>query len=519
MTPPLFSIVTPVYNTPVDVLRLTIDSVVRQSWRDWELILVDDHSSDPDVLTALHEASASDSRVHVVARAENGGISSASNDGLNAATGQFLVLLDHDDVLAHGALARIAEVLLDHEDIDFLYTDEDKVDEKGNRYDAFAKPDWSPERLRGQMYTGHLSVMRMSLVRKVGGFDSAFDGSQDHDLVLKVTEQSKRIYHLPEVLYHWRSLPESTASSGEVKPYAWDAGVRAVSAHLARVGIDAKAERGSKPGTYVLRRAFDSRTTVSVIIPTRGGRGTVLGAERVFVVEAVRSLLANTRHEALEIVVVYDSVTPRTVLEELSRIAGSTLTLVEYDRKFNYSEKCNLGFVASSGEVIILLNDDVEVLSEGFIEEMAAPLAEGGVGMTGAYLLFEDGQIQHGGHQYAERHYRHAFHGFKDGDSGPFSALLIDREVSGVTAACAAITRTLYAEVGGLSEALPANFNDVDLCLKVQAAGQRILWLHGVKLYHFESRTRVPRVHQWEVDRARARWGVRYIDPFVRPEH
>ena len=515
---PLFSVVTPVYNTDLEILEETIHSVTSQAWPDWQLILVDDLSSEPAVRPFLEAAALADERISVIFRAENGGISAASNDGIRAAVGEFMVLLDHDDLLSHGALAKIAVAVEALPDTDYLYSDEDKIDNEGNRFQTFRKPDWSPERLRAQMYCGHVSVLRLSLVREVGGFDSDFDGSQDHDLVLKVTERARRVQHIPEVLYHWRALPQSTASSGDAKPYTWDAGARAVAAHVARVGLDASAERGSWFGTYTIRRRFDPMKTVSIIIPTRGGRGLVGGHERAFVVDAVKSVLTHTSHDLLEFVIVADTETPPAVMYELSQLLGDRLVVVLYEKPFNYSEKCNVGFTASSGEIIVLLNDDVEAITSNIIEELCAPLAQADVGMTGAYLVYENGRVQHAGHRYAERGYKHAFPDFNYGDAGPFCALMVDREVSGLTAACVALRREVYEEVGGLSELLPGNFNDVDLSLKIRSAQYRLLWLHGAQLYHFESQTRHPVVHQWEIDLMRRRWGVFTRDHYAEEE-
>ncbi|MGV8911284.1 MAG: glycosyltransferase family 2 protein [Rhodoglobus sp.] len=516
MSEPFFSIVTPVYRTPVPYLKKLVRSVLRQGWPSWELILVDDKSDDAALTKYITTLTLKEPRVKLVTRVSNGGISAASNDGIAAAKGEFIALLDHDDLLVSGALRKIARVLKAKPEVDYLYTDEEKVDDTGRTYDVFRKPDWSPERLRGQMYTGHLSVLRTSLVREVGGFDSAFDGSQDHDLVLRVTEKAKEIYHLPEVLYRWRSHSASTAASPSNKPYTWDAGVRAVNAHLVRTGSAATAERGPVPGTYAINRPLDPETTISVVIPTRGSKGEVFGKPRTFVIEAVRSVLSNSQHERIEFVVVYDTATPADVLDELRELVGERLVLVEYDRPFNFSEKCNIGFIASSGEYIVMMNDDVQAISHAPLENLVAPLVDSTVGMTGAYLFFEDGTLQHAGHRYADRGYMHAYMtSARMGDPGPFSTLLINREVSGVTAAFAAIRREVFAELGGFSQALPSNFNDVDLSLKVLSRGYRIVWLSGVQLFHFESKTRENTVHTWEQDLVRKRWGIQRRDRYI----
>jgi glycosyltransferase involved in cell wall biosynthesis len=512
---PLFSVLTPVYNTPLGVLQATIDSVLRQSFEDWELVLVDDCSPDPAVRKLLRDAAAADGRVRVVERDVNGGIVQASNDAITAARGEFLALLDHDDLLAPQALQRMSESIHKNPDADYLYSDEDKVSETGQYFDQFDKPDWSPERLRGQMYTGHLSVLRTDLVRQAGGFREEFEGSQDHDLVLRVTEQARRIVHIPEVLYHWRVIAGSTAEDIDNKPYAWDAGVRAVNAHLGRVGIAGTAVRGPVPGTYRIERQPELERSVSVIIPTRGTAGEVWGEHRVFVVEAVRTLLAKSQHRNLEIVVVYDPDTPDEVLAELTELAGDRLTLVLFTRPFNFSRKCNEGFLAASGEILLFLNDDVHVISDEFVGKMIAPLNEPDVGMTGAMLYFEDGFIQHAGHLHHMGQFSHAYLGAPQGTYGAFSSLLINREASGLTAACIAMPREVFQGVGGFSELFPGNFNDVDLCKKVDQAGFRLVWLADVELFHFESRSRNPLVHSFEEKMIIDRWGGPQRDPYL----
>jgi len=512
---PYFSVLTPVYDPPLEALSAAIESVRGQTFRDWELILVDDASTSADVRALLARTAAGDERITVIQRAANGGIVASSNDGVQAARGQFLALLDHDDVLVPHALERMHAAIAESAETDYVYSNEDKIDAKGEHYDEFRKPGWSPERLRAQMYTCHLSVLRASLVREVGGFRDGYDGSQDHDLVLRVTERARRVAHVPEVLYHWRVVPGSAAGDTEAKPYAWVAGCRAVQDQLDRLGIAGTVSYGRVPGTYRIERVADPGTSVSVIIPTRGGSGLVWGERRCFVVEAVASVLALTSLPRLEIVVVYDLDTPPEVLEQLRHLAGDRLVLVPFAEPFNFSAKCNVGVVASSGDVVVLLNDDVQAITEGFLEQLVAPLAEPGVAMTGARLLFANGRLQHGGHVYDGGHFGHAFHVASADDPGPFAALWVNRECSGLTAACAALRRETYEEVGGLCEELPANFNDVDFSYKVRSTGGRLLWLANVELYHFESQTRDRTVHQWEYDLVTQRWGVPRHDAFL----
>lgn len=514
-----FSILTPVFDPPVDALRAAVESVLAQTYRDWQLVLVDDRSPNPEVQAALDEFATRDPRIVVHRRDENGGIGAASQDALDHADGDFVALLDHDDLLAAHALDSVAAVLRDDPEADYVYSDEDKVDGEGLLFDRFAKPTWSPERLRSQMYTAHLSVIRTTLAREVGGFRPGFDGSQDHDLALRVTERARRIVHIPEVLYHWRVVPGSTAAHPQAKNYAWDAGRRAVADHVARIGMDATVEFGPLPGTYRLERRLPAERRVSIVIPTRGSSGLVWGQRRCFVVDAVRSALEHTRHRNVEIVAVCDSGTPPQVLADLDAVAGDQLVVVPYAEPFNFSRKCNVGFLAATGDVIVLLNDDVDVLSDRWLENLCAPLEDPSVGLTGAKLFYSDGTMQHAGHLYDRHEYSHAFLGAAPDSTVGFSALHIDREASGVTAACAAIRRDTYEEIGGFCEDLPGNFNDVDFSFKVASTGRRIVWLAHVELFHFESRTREPTVHSWEHERVLGRWGSYAVDPYLPLQH
>ncbi|MDT4939074.1 MAG: hypothetical protein QOG80_2745 [Pseudonocardiales bacterium] len=514
-----FSVLTPVFNPPVFALRAAVDSVLAQSFSDWELILVDDASTNPAVLEALLDIEALDPRITVIRRESNGGICAASHDALERAHGEFVALLDHDDQLVSHALERVAATLASSPDVDYVYSDEDKVDDHGRHYDEFRKPLWSPERLRAQMYTAHLSVIRRSLADEVGGFRPGYDGSQDHDLVLRVTEKARRVEHIAEVLYHWRVVPGSAAGDPRAKSYAWDAGRRAVQDHLDRIGTDGDALLGPLPGTYRIERRLPAERSVSIVIPTRGSAGSIWGERRCFVVEAVRSALEHTDHKNVEIIAVCDTATPASVIDELQVIAGDRLTVVEFTEPFNFSRKCNAGFVAARGEVVVMLNDDIEVIADRWLENLCAPLEDPSVGLTGALLHYDDGTIQHAGHLYDRNEYSHAFLGFDPESTAAFSALHVNREASGVTAACAALRRETFEAIGGFCEELPGNFNDVDFCFKIANQGLRIVWLANVELFHFESRTRDSTVQLWEYERVHARWGSYAVDPYLPLEH
>jgi GT2 family glycosyltransferase len=516
---PRFSILTPVYETPADVLRKMLKSVERQSYGDWELCLVDDHSQQPQVRAILDEASRRDPRIRVSYREENGGIVPTSNDALALATGEFVALLDHDDTLHPDALAHVAAALDANPEADYAYTDEDKIDLRGRHSSPFFKPDWSPERMRTQMYSCHFSVLRRSLVEAVGGFDPAFEGSQDWDLVLKVTERARAVVHVPRVLYHWRMLENSAAASGEAKPYAAEAGVRAVQAHCDRIGLEARVELDpADPGILHLQPALTSEPLVSIVIPTNGQRREIRFEQMVLVVNCVRSIVERSTYGNYEIVCVVDEGTDPAVLAELGEIAGERLRLVEFRGPFDFSAKINAGAVRSAGEHLLLLNDDIEITTPDWIERMVMYSEQEGVGAVGGRLLWGDGRIQHVGVAYEGALPHHHYRGFSNSFNGYANAVLIARDCLTVTAACLMTRRDVFERLGGFSSAFPVNFNDVDYCLKTHVDGLRIVYDPDLVLFHFESSSRDAVVESWEVGLLLARWGhVTAVDPFTSP--
>lgn len=515
MPTPLFSVLTRVHEPDLDALRTAVDSVLAQDLDDWELVLVDDCSSDEAVREALRAYAGRDRRVLVVERDTVGGGARAGADAVTAATGQFLAFLDVEGVLAPDALSAIAAVLEGHDGVDFLYSDEDWIDDDGRCFDRFRKPDWSPERLRGQHYTGHLAVLRAALVRDVGGFREGCDGAEDHDLVLRASERARRVEHIDRVLYHHRADLGAAADGATAEPEPASAGVRVVQEQLDRLGISGRVEPGAAPGHYRIERDLDPGRRVSIIIPTNGKRALIWGLQRDLVVEAVASALAHTAHEDLELVVVADADTPRKVLDDLTDLAGDRLVLVGFDEPFNFSRKMNLGALHASGDRLVFLNDDIEIIADRWVERLVAPLEEPDVGMTGAKLYFANDTVQHAGHAYDRGHYLHPLLGLPRHAAGPFGSLLVNREASGVTAACAAMRRDVFFDLGGFCEELPANFNDVDLSYKTRFSGRRIVWIAGCEAYHFESRTRVRSVERWEREFIVDRWGPPRDDPYL----
>jgi GT2 family glycosyltransferase len=516
---PRFSILTPVYRTPPAVLAKMLRSVARQTHDDWELCLVDDGSEDPALRAALDAAAAADPRIRVAHREQNAGIVAASNDALAMALGEFVCLLDHDDELHPDALAEIAAAIDRTPDADYLYTDEDKISLSGHHSQPFFKPDWSPERMRTQMYTCHFSVLRRSLVAEVGGFDPAFEGSQDWDLVLKVTERARSIVHIPRVLYHWRILETSAAAAESAKPWAFEAGGRAVQAHCDRIGLPAKVTVDPEnPAVLHLEPRLTEQPLVSIVIPTAGQIRDVRFKPSVLVVNCVRSIVEHSTYENYEIVCVFDEGMQPVILRELRDIAGERLRLVKFSGPFDFSAKINLGAVRSEGKHLLLLNDDIEVTTPNWIERMVMYSEREGIGAIGARLLWGDTRLQHVGVGFDQGLPNHTYRTFSGSYSGYANAVLIARNCLAVTGACLMTRADVFAEVGGLSEVLPINFNDIDYCLKVFSGGRRIVYDPDLILFHFESSSREPIVNEWEIERLVSRWAhIAAVDPYGNP--
>jgi GT2 family glycosyltransferase len=517
---PRFSVITPVYDPPADLLWAMLESVRAQSFGDWELCLVDDRSPSPHVLAMLEGAAAEDPRIRFTQRQQNGGIVAASNDAVAMAGGEFLALLDHDDELHPDALAHVHEALLGDPEADYVYTDEDKIDLGGHHSGPFFKPDWSPERMRTQMYSCHLSVFRRGLVEAVGGFHEDFEGAQDWDLVLRATERATSVLHVPRVLYHWRIHPASTASGEAAKPWAYEAGKRAIQAHCERIGMRARSERDpADPGVYHLRPELGgAEPLVSIVIPTRGTVREVHYRDVVLVEHCVRSILERSSYSNYEIVVVQDADTDPAVLERLRLLAGARLTLAEYAEPWNFSAKIDLGAAAASGEHLLLLNDDIEVTTPEWIERLVMHSELPGVGAVGAKLLVGDGRIQHAGIRFNDGLPGHPFYGFSRGYRGYANGAVVAQNCLAVTGACLMTRRDAFDSVGGFDRELPVNYNDVDYCLKLRRRGLRSVLDPDTLLHHFESSSRPTDVEDWEKEEIRRRWAdVTVPDPYANP--
>jgi glycosyltransferase involved in cell wall biosynthesis len=507
---PRISIVMPTFNSPERWLRRCIDSVRDQQYPYWELCVADDASTDSRVRRVLVEYARKDPRIKIRFRDRNGHISASSNDALTLATGEFVALLDHDDELHPMALYEIAKGISENSSWRVIYTDEDKMDVSGRRFDPYFKPDFDPELLLGQNYFCHLTVYSTEIIRAVGGFRVGFEGSQDHDLALRAVESLGRgeIGHIPRVLYHWRAIENSTAMGADQKPYAVSAGVRAVQEHLQRTGVDGEVVANAI-GHYRVRRQLPGiAPKVSILIPTRD--------KSELVRMSVGSILDVTDYPDYEIIIIDNQsveLETRRCFEELTR--DPRVKVMPYDKPFNYSALNNAAAAIATGEVIALVNNDVEAIHAGWLAEMVSHAIRPEVGVVGAMLYYPDDTIQHGGVVLGIGGIAgHIYHRRPRGDGGYMGRALLSQELSAVTAACVVVRKSVFDEVGGLDEKMKVAFNDIDFCMRVMAAGYVNLWTPHAELYHHESLSRgyedtpekIQRFQQ-EVAYMQQRWG------------
>lgn len=520
-TQPLISVVMPVYNTPENWLRKCIESVVAQTYPKWELCIANDASTSRHVRVVLDEYSRLDPRIRVIHRQVNGHISVCSNDALAMAHGEYVALLDHDDELSPRALAEVARSIDQNPRWKLIYSDEDKVDESGRRYDPYFKPDWNYDLFLGQNCVSHLGVYHTSLVREVGGFRRGMEGSQDWDLALRCIErlQSFEIGHIPHVLYHWRAIAGSTALGVGEKDYAGNAGLRAVRDHLGRIGCEADVEPVG-PGQLRVKRSLSAPPPrVSLIVPTR---------DKVELLRTcISSILTKTEYPDYEVVIVDNQSSKSETLEYFAELGSEPrVRVLRYDEPFNYSAINNYAAARATGQLLGLLNNDIEVESPGWLREMAAEAVRDDVGAVGAMLLYPNNTIQHAGvllgmHGVAG----HVYAGLPRDHTGQMGRALLVQEMSAVTAACMLVRKAVFDEAGGLDEALCVAFNDVDFCLRVRALGYRNLWTPHAVLYHHESASRgyedTPEKKarfSGEVEFMRSRWGDTLLrDPSYNP--
>lgn len=508
---PTVSLLLPVYAPPLAALRACLDSVLAQRYPHWELCIADDASPSPQVRALIEDYARRDARIRCVFRPHNGHIAAASNDALALARGEWVALLDHDDLLAPDALLEMVAALVEHPQWRMLYSDEDKLDAEGRRYDPYFKPDFNYTLLLGQNCIGHLAMYETALVRSVGGFQPGLDGSQDWDLALRCVErlQPQEIGHVPQVLYHWRAHAGSSAAQADAKEYATAAAQRAVQAHLTRTGQSAQVEILAPGRLRVRRRLPAPLPQVSLIVPTR---------DRLDLLRpCLQGLLHDTDYPALEVIVVDNgSIEPDTLEWLAAQARDPRVRVLRQDIPFNYSALNNAAARMARGQVLGLINNDIQVIARDWLREMVGEVMRPEVGAVGAMLLYPDGRIQHAGVLLGIGGVAaHPWCGHPADSPGQMDRLRLTQEASAVTGACLLVRREAFMQVGGLDEALPVAFNDVDLCLRLRAAGYRNVWTPHAVLVHAESASRGLDTDperrarlQREAAFMRARWGA-----------
>ena len=508
---PLISIVVPVYRTPEIFLREMIESVMNQTYANWELCIADASpigakmkedlakikgkkkreailaipDQETELTAIIREYQGKDARIRYEILKENKSIAENTNAALEMATGDFAGLLDHDDLLEPNALFEVAEKILQDDRVDAVYTDEDKINSKGNKHlTPNMKPDFNLDLLRSNNYICHLFVVRRILINKVGGFRKEFDGAQDYDFIFRCIEAADKIAHVHKVLYHWRTHEKSTSDNPDSKLYAFHAGKRAVESHLQRMGIQATVEETCDLGYYRVKYPVTGHPMVSVLIPNKDQLATLK--------KCLKSVWEKTEYDNYEILIIENNSTEKETFDFYKKIDGKRYVRVLYwDREFNYSAINNFGARHAKGEYLLLLNNDTEVITKGWMKELLSNCQRPEVGMVGAKLYFPDNTIQSAGTIIGMGGMAdHAFVNMDRKKAGYMHRASIQMNLSGVTAACAMVKRTVYEEVGGLEEKLTVAFNDVDLGLKIVTAGYLIVYDPFAELYHYESKSR-----------------------------
>lgn len=519
---PRFSFVMPTYNTPIKLLRECIDSLLAQTYTDFEICVADDNSPNKSVTNILEEYSKKDNRVRIIKRRTNGHISAASNTALSLATGDYIVLVDHDDLIPNYSLFITAYYINLYPDVDILFSDEDKITVDGQRVQPYFKSSFNKYLMYGHNMVSHLGVYRRDLIEKVGGFRLGLEGSQDYDLFLRCFEQtsSDRILHIPHILYHWRIIPGSTAMSADQKSYAVIAAQSAINGHFERQNLPLRSVDGFAPGCTGVRPSRTFNTSVSIIIPTRNGLDVLQ--------PCIESIFARD-HESTEVIIVDNGSDEPETLAYLEKISQrNNVRILRDPEPFNFSRINNLAAAEARGDILCFLNNDTEVISGDWLNRARAFLSMDEVGMVGARLLFPDGTLQHFGIALGMGEHKIAgvpHLGMDAALPGYFGKARLLQEVSAVTAACMFVRKADFDAVGGFEEELRVAYNDIDLCLKIRGLGKKILADPDITLIHKESRTRGSDKHgerarrlNEEANWMRERWARELDnDPYYSP--
>ena len=505
---PLISVAVPAYRTPEKFLAQMIDSLLAQTYGNWELCIANGSPEDSAMKKVLEEYTKKDSRIRVSELTENKGIAGNTNAALEMAQGEFVGLLDHDDLLAPNALYEIVRALDEDRNLDAVYTDEDKVTtELDEHFQPHLKPDFNLDLLRSNNYICHFFVVRRSIVQKVGGFCQEFDGAQDHDFIFRCIETAEKVGHIPEILYHWRTHKASTADNPASKMYAFDAGKRAIEAHLKRTGTEGIVSHTPDLGFFRVKYPVQGQPLVSVIIPNKDEKETLKAC--------IDSIREKTEYPNYEIIIVENNSTTDEIFQYYKELSqDSRIRLLRWKKEFNYSAINNYGVRHANGEYLLFLNNDVTVITPGWIKELLGVCQRPEVGAAGVKLIYPDNTIQHAGCVIGLGGIAgHMFVDMPANRTGYLHKASILQDMSAVTAACMMMKRTAFEEAGGFTEKLSVAFNDVDLCLKVRKNHKLIVYDPYVQLYHMESKTRGAednkekvRRFQEEIEYMRCQW-------------
>lgn len=479
------SIVMPVYNTPIRYLKEAIDSVIHQIYPHWQLCIADDHSTQNRVRSLLQTYSR-DPRIEVTYRKENGHIVASSNTALSLAKGEYVLLLDHDDLLAPNCIAEFIIALQKNPEGEIFYTDEDKIDDLSFHQNPHFKPDWSPDSFMSRNYLGHAVFIKKTLLDEIGGFRLGYEGSQDYDLLLRATEKTQHIIHIPKVLYHWRIHSASAAAGEDVKPYAYIAAKQSLRDALNRRGIagDVKYLPGLRG--YQIEYELTSHPLISIIIPSKN--------QSLLLKNTIDSILARTDYTQYEIIIINNNSTEKEffeLIETYSKKYPHIFSVLHLSIPFNFSKLMNEGVRYAKGEYILLLNNDVEIIHSDWLRIMISYGQQKHIGAVGAKLLYPDDTIQHAGVIVGLGGVAgHSFVGSYKDDAGYFNYIQTVNNYTAVTAACLLIEKNKYLQVGGMNELFEVEYNDVDFCIKLKEAGMQNIYLPQVSLYHYESASR-----------------------------
>lgn len=519
---PKFSVVVPLYHTPAKFLKDLVRSMMYQSYANWELCLVNASPEDVHLTSLLENWAMRDKRIRVIRLEKNLGIAQNTNAGIAASTGEFIAFLDHDDFLEPDTLFCYADALNKDKTIDVFYSDEDKTDEYAAHYFyPHFKSDFNIDLLHANNYMCHFLAVRKSLVDTVGGLNEKFDGAQDYDFVLRLTENTKKIYHCPRILYHWRCSNQSTAANQGNKMYAIHAGKAALNAHYKRIGWNARAQEGAVDGWYQTKFTLKEEPLVSILIPNKDHTDDLD--------VCLNSFFERADYQNYEFIIIENnSVLPETFAyyEKIEK-EHDNVKVVYWEAGFNYSAINNFGFKFAKGDYIMLLNNDVELITPDIFQSMLGFCMRPEVGIVGAKLLYNDHTVQHAGVLVGAGGLAdHVFKGIHEDDPGYMGRAISSQDVSAVTAACLLVKRSVYEEVGGLEDEFQVAFNDVDFCLKVRKAGYLIVYDADVKLFHYESKSRgmedtTERFIRFgnEMMLLNSKWDIlsTFVDPYYNP--